>query len=279
MFIVTRNGRFITQMEPERRVFKNPPEPVSKVAIHTNPVGDLYATLGAPDGKGGYVVHVFHNPLTPWLFLGAVLTVLGGVVSLTDRHHRIGAPLRKLAAKVVPRAARAVPPGAVPAAGSVAAANPAAIPVRKASRGWVFVSPLVVFALLAAFFIQRLHLASQGDAPNLIPSVLIDKPAPAFDLPPLQAGESGLKTADLRGKVTLVNFFASWCGPCRDEHPLLSQFANTGINLVGVNYKDQPEDAKAVAGGARQSLPHGRGRRERTHRDRLRPLWRAGEPI
>ena len=98
-FIVTKNGRYISELQPERRIYANPPQPLSTVAIHTNFVSDLYAVLGEPDGKGGYVVHVYHNPLVPWLFFGAVMMVFGGIVSLTDRHHRIGAPLRSLEPK------------------------------------------------------------------------------------------------------------------------------------------------------------------------------------
>jgi DsbE subfamily thiol:disulfide oxidoreductase len=105
--------------------------------------------------------------------------------------------------------------------------------------------PLLGFAVLAGFFIWRLHLVEEGIAPNLIPSVLIDRPAPTFDLPPLLAGERGFKTADLRGKVTLINFFASWCVACREEHPYLPQIVKAGIVLVGIDYKDRPQDARA----------------------------------
>ena len=76
-FIVTKNGRYVTELQPERRMFTNPPQPLSTVAIHTNFVSDLYAVLGDPNGRGGFVVHIYHNPLIPWLFFGAIMMVLG----------------------------------------------------------------------------------------------------------------------------------------------------------------------------------------------------------
>lgn len=105
--------------------------------------------------------------------------------------------------------------------------------------------PVVVFILLAGIFGYRLEMIDKGDAPGDIPSVMIDKPAPQFDLPALYDGKAGFRTADFQGKVTLVNFFASWCVPCRVEHQYLSSLAGKGFVLLGVDYKDRPEDAKA----------------------------------
>ncbi|CAK0753759.1 Thiol:disulfide interchange protein DsbE [uncultured Gammaproteobacteria bacterium] len=102
----------------------------------------------------------------------------------------------------------------------------------------VFLLPLGLFAALLLYFAAGLTLD-----PKLIPSALIDKPVPVFDLPPLPGHSDGLATADLKGEVQLVNVFASWCVPCRIEHPLISALAAQGVPVRGLNYKDKPEDA------------------------------------
>jgi cytochrome c biogenesis protein CcmG/thiol:disulfide interchange protein DsbE len=112
--------------------------------------------------------------------------------------------------------------------------------------------PIVVFAGLAVLFVVGL---GQED-PSRVPSVLIGKPAPEFQLPPLEGLNHqgrpvpGFAKADLtQGGVTLVNIWASWCGPCRDEHPQLMKLAEMdGIRLVGINYKDDPENARRFLG-------------------------------
>lgn len=108
--------------------------------------------------------------------------------------------------------------------------------------------PLIAFALLAALFLVRLFA---GDASRL-PSALIGKPAPAFDLPALAGlpDTPGLSSKDLaQGHVSLINVFASWCGPCRQEHMTLMALSRDealkakGVALYGLSYKDEPANA------------------------------------
>ena len=80
--------------------------------------------------------------------------------------------------------------------------------------------------------------------PGTLPSALLDRPVPAFELPGLGGGD-GLSSEDLKGRVSLVNVFASWCVPCRVEHPLMMALAERGVTIYGINYKDPPEQANA----------------------------------
>ncbi len=121
-------------------------------------------------------------------------------------------------------------------------------PQVSAARRLRYLLPVFVFVgLAAALGVQLLT----GD-PSNVPSALIDKPVPEFALPPVQGFEEagGFATADLgRGEIALVNIFASWCGPCRVEHPLLMALAEAGtVPLYGINYKDTPEDAERWLG-------------------------------
>jgi cytochrome c biogenesis protein CcmG, thiol:disulfide interchange protein DsbE len=103
--------------------------------------------------------------------------------------------------------------------------------------------PLLAFAALALWFGLALR---PGHDPQLLPSALIDKPAPEFDLASLSGGPNVARDA-LKGQTVVVNFFASWCVPCRVEQPILMRLARQEhVPLYGIAYKDKPADAERV---------------------------------
>jgi cytochrome c biogenesis protein CcmG, thiol:disulfide interchange protein DsbE len=111
--------------------------------------------------------------------------------------------------------------------------------------------PLAVFLGLAALFLAGLY---SGD-PSILPSALIGHPAPQTNLPPIAgldhdgAPVPGLDPAAFKGAVTIVNVWASWCVPCHDEAPMLMQLAqDKRVRLVGINYKDDPGNARRFLG-------------------------------
>ncbi len=115
---------------------------------------------------------------------------------------------------------------------------------KSSARRLVYLLPLVVLMALGGFFAVGLT-----KDPHVIPSALIDKPVPTFELPPIEgytAKQVGLAAEDLKGQVSVINIFASWCVPCRAEHPNINRLAE--MNLVpvyGLNYKDEPKAAVA----------------------------------
>jgi len=127
--------------------------------------------------------------------------------------------------------------------------------VEKDAGAWrrrmLVLVPLVAFLALAALFVLRL---GAGD-PSRIPSALIGRPAPRTDLPPLPGLERdgkavpGLDSADFQGQVTVLNVWASWCVPCREEAGLLMTLAaDSRLRALGMNYKDQPDNARRFLG-------------------------------
>jgi cytochrome c biogenesis protein CcmG, thiol:disulfide interchange protein DsbE len=124
-------------------------------------------------------------------------------------------------------------------------------PTGIGRRRLLVMLPLVLFLGLAALFFFRL---GAGD-PSRLPSVLIGREAPPTELPPVAGLERngqpvpGIVPADFKGAVTVLNVWASWCVPCRDEAALLMGLAgDKRIRLVGINYKDQPDNARRFLG-------------------------------
>ena len=100
--------------------------------------------------------------------------------------------------------------------------------------------PVALFAALLLLLAVGLRLN-----PHELPSTLIDRPAPSFTLPRLDAPEQTLSPQEMRGQVWLLNVWASWCTTCRQEHTLLLKLARSSpVPIIGLNYKDKPEDAQ-----------------------------------
>lgn len=107
-----------------------------------------------------------------------------------------------------------------------------------------FVIPLVLFVVLVVF----LAIGLRHD-PHEVPSPLINKPAPGFQLAQLRDPSKSFSAEEMRGKVWLLNVWASWCITCRDEHPLLLEYAKSkAVPIYGLNYKDKREDALSWLG-------------------------------
>jgi cytochrome c biogenesis protein CcmG, thiol:disulfide interchange protein DsbE len=122
----------------------------------------------------------------------------------------------------------------------------------------VVLVPLIGFLILAlgfAIYLDRMVIARRSA--QVLSSGLVDRPAPPLALPPLDgAGRPGLAEGLPTGQVALVNFFASWCVPCRAEHPMLMRLAKAGVTIYGVAYRDKPDEARAFL--AARGVPYAR---------------------
>jgi cytochrome c biogenesis protein CcmG/thiol:disulfide interchange protein DsbE len=105
---------------------------------------------------------------------------------------------------------------------------------------------LIVVLVLGGIFGKRLLDIQRGQDPSLIPTVLLNTPVPDINLPPLPGRGEALTVADLKGQVTLVNIWGSWCIACLSEHPLLLEISREGkIPVHGIAWRDKPEDSLA----------------------------------
>lgn len=108
-------------------------------------------------------------------------------------------------------------------------------------RKTVYVIPVAVLLVMAAFFLLQL---TSGKNPREIPSVLIEQPVPDFDLAPIKGRQRGFSSADLKGQVSLVNIFGSWCIACREEHPFLMDLKTDGvIPIFGIDWREKDAEA------------------------------------
>ena len=98
-----KSGSSILRLQPEKRVYTVSRQPTTEAAIHPTFLGDIYAVIGDPDGQGGYVTRLYFNPLVPWMWVGAMIMVLGAGISLSDRRHRVGAPSQRKATGQTPQ--------------------------------------------------------------------------------------------------------------------------------------------------------------------------------
>ena len=106
-----------------------------------------------------------------------------------------------------------------------------------------FLPLTIVFSVSVLFAIYLWQIGPGGKDISTLPSAMIDKPVPEFDLAPIEGRQSGLKSGDLKSGLSLVNVWASWCPPCRVEHPFLMELAEKGVTIYGINYRDKPADA------------------------------------
>lgn len=108
-------------------------------------------------------------------------------------------------------------------------------------RRLLFIAPIAAFFVLVGVF----FLGLQRD-PTVLPSMLIGKPLPAFNLPPVRPGDQGFASTDLGGEPALINVYASWCVVCKVEHPMLMRLRREGVPIHGLDWKEEAEKGDSV---------------------------------
>ena len=218
----------MTELHAEKRVFPVERQPTTEAGDPHRPVPRPLRRARRSDRRRRLDgARLYHNPLALWIWVGAGIMALGGLVSLSDRRLRVGAPkppARGAGLPEPPRRDQRRPSGA----GSLVLL----IHRWPCSSAW------------SACFLAIGLTRDPGDA-----ALGADRQAGAAVRPAAagRAQPAGLATADLTdGQAALVNVFASWCVPCRVEHPLLMRLsARRACAIYGINYKDKPEDAAA----------------------------------
>jgi cytochrome c-type biogenesis protein CcmF len=216
---VLENGKPLTVLHPQKRTYERG-QVQTESDIDAGPLRDLYVAMGEPLDNGAWALRIYVKPFIRWLWGGGVLMMLGGFVAASDRRFRLKR-------------------NASGSAATTATLDPASV------RGMNRILPLLGFALLVGLFGFGIWWNTLHDQRE-VPSPLIGKPAPAYNLPLLDDPSTTVSKHEMLGQPYLINVFASWCFACGEEHPVLMQEAQQlGIPLVGYDYKDQPSDAKA----------------------------------
>jgi DsbE subfamily thiol:disulfide oxidoreductase len=198
-------------LHPEKRFYPATQAVMTEADIDAGLTRDLYVSLGEAVDGGAWIVRIYVKPFVDWIWGGCLIMALGGLLA----RERPALPRRATRRRSRERRWW-----------------------RGMKRFW-FLIPLAAFLALAVMLAVGLKLD-----PREVPSPLIDKPAPKFALQRLDDAGKTIRLDDMRGKVWVLNVWASWCVACREEHPLLVEFAKKKVvPLYGLNYKDQREDA------------------------------------
>lgn len=200
-------------LTPERRRYTHPEAEKPVPAIHTSLTEDIYAVLGQRAADGSTDIEIIRHPGQIWIFTGMALMALGGMSSFRLQRKRTqNIPVTQT-------------------------------PVTRLRRRIEPVLPLTLFlvliAILGQHFVHRIF-----DPPQATEDAMIGQRVPDFTLPPVADGQPWLKSSDLKGKVSVINVFASWCAPCREEAPYLAELKSDGVAIYGIAYRDTQKPAQ-----------------------------------